>query len=52
MKLSIFCPFGLKTIIHAQKIGVWGVFQPQNEEQYQQKPQKAHLWVVAVLEVY
>ena len=28
MKLSIFCPFGLKTPIHAPKIGVLGVFHP------------------------
>ena len=26
MKLSIFCPFGLKTPIHAPKIGVFGGF--------------------------
>jgi len=29
MKLSIFCPFGLKTPIHAPKIGVLGVLHPQ-----------------------
>jgi len=40
MKLSIFCPFGLKTPIHAPKIGVFGVFHPQNREQYQQKNPK------------
>ena len=28
MKLSIFCPFGLKTPIHAPKIGVFGGFHP------------------------
>jgi len=27
MKLSIFCQFGLKTPIHAPKIGVFGGFQ-------------------------
>ena len=42
MKLSIFCPFGLKTAIHAPKIGVFGVFHPQNGEQCQRNPQKAH----------
>jgi len=52
MKLSIFCPFGLKTPIHAPKIEVLGVFHPENGKQYQQNPQKAHLWVVAVLAVY
>jgi len=29
MKLSIFCPFGLKTLIHAPKIGVFGDFTPK-----------------------
>ena len=29
MKLSIFCPFGLKTPIHAPKIGVLGDFTPK-----------------------
>jgi len=29
MKLSIFCPFGLKTPIHAPKIGVLGYFTPK-----------------------
>jgi len=28
MKLSIFCPFGLKMPIHAPKIGVLGDFTP------------------------
>ena len=28
MKLSKFCPFGLKTPIHAPKIGVFGGFHP------------------------
>jgi len=32
MKLSIFCLFGSKTPIHAQKIVLWGgEFHPQNE---------------------
>ena len=52
MKLSIFCPFGLKTPIHVAKIGVLGVFYPENGEQYQRNPLKAHLLVVAVLAVY
>ena len=52
MKLSIFCQFGLKTPIHALKIGALGVFDPQNGEQYQRYPQKAHLRVITVLEVY
>ena len=29
MKLSIFCPFGLKTPIHTPKIGVFGGFHPK-----------------------
>ena len=41
MKLSILCPFGLKTPIHAWKIRVWGI-SPQNKEQYQRNPQKGH----------
>ena len=36
----IFCPFGLKTPIHAHKIGVLGVFHPQNGKQCQRNPQK------------
>jgi len=32
-KLSILCPFGLKTPIHAAKL-FFGVFHPQNGEQY------------------
>ena len=42
MKLSIFCRFGLKTPIHAPKIGVFGAFYPQNGKQCQRNPQKAH----------
>jgi len=41
MKLSIFCPFGLKTPNHAPKIGVWGVFHPKNGQQYQRNPYRA-----------
>ena len=29
MKLSIFCPFGLKTFIHAPKFGFSGDFAPK-----------------------
>jgi len=42
IQLSIFCPFGLKTLIHAPKIGVFGRFHPWNGEQCQRNPQKAH----------
>jgi len=37
MKLLIFCSFGLKTPIHAQKMGVGEEFHLQNEQQYQPK---------------
>jgi len=40
MKLSVFCPLRLKTPIYAAKIGVLGVFHPQNMEQYQRNPHK------------
>jgi len=40
MKLSIFCPFGLKTPLHAAKTGVFGGFHPQNEKQCQRNPPK------------
>ena len=45
MKLSIFCPFGLKMPIHARPQN-WGFggFHPQNGEQYQQNP-KVHILV-------
>jgi len=52
MKLSIFCPFGLKTPIHAPKIGVFGGFDPQNGDQCQRNPQKEHLRVETVLAVH
>ena len=42
MRLSIFCPFGLKTPIDAPKNGGFGKFHPQNGEQCQRNPQKAH----------
>ena len=34
MKLSIFCPFGLQTPIHAPKLGFWEYFSPKMGEQY------------------
>jgi len=40
MKLSIFCPFGLKTPIHAPKLGVFGGFHPQNRVAMSTKPPK------------
>ena len=42
MKLSTFCPFGLKMPIHSPKIGVFLGFHPQNGEQCQWNPQNAH----------
>ena len=52
MKLSIFCPFGLKTPIYASKNWGFRGILPQNGEQCQRSPQKAHLRVVTVLAVY
>ena len=37
-----FARFGFKTPIHAPKIGVFGGSHPQNGEQCQRNPQKAH----------
>ena len=31
-------------LIHAPKIGFFGGFYPQNGEQYERDPQKAHTW--------
>jgi len=42
MKLPIFRQFGLKKPIQAPKIGVFAALHPQNGEQYQLNPQKAH----------
>ena len=42
MNISIFDAFGWKMRIHAPKIGVFGLFDPQNGEQYQRRPKKAH----------
>jgi len=44
MKLSIFCPFGLKTPIHAPKIGVLGVFHPKMGSNVNETP-KRHILV-------
>jgi len=58
MKLSIFCPFGLKTPVHArpQNWGFGGISRgdiaPQNGEQCQRNPQKEYLRVVTVPGVY
>jgi len=45
MQILIFCTLSLKMPIHAPKIGVFGGFCPQNGEQYERDPQKAHSWV-------
>ena len=39
-----FCTLSFKMPIHAPKIGVFGGFCPQNKQQYQRDPQKAHPW--------
>ena len=44
MKLSIFCPFGLKTPIHAPKIGVLGYFTPKMGSNVNETP-KRHILV-------
>ena len=43
-QISIFCTLSLKMPIHAPKIGFFGGFCPQNGEQYERDPQKAHPW--------
>jgi len=43
MQILIFCTLSLKMPIHAPKIGFLG-FYPQNGEQYERDPQKAHPW--------
>jgi len=40
MKLSIFCPFGLKTPIHAPKIGVFGDFTPKMGSNVNETPKR------------
>ena len=44
MRVFQFHEFGLKTPIHAPKIGVFGVFDPLNGEQYQRNPKRHILW--------
>ena len=43
-QILIFCKLSLKMPIHAPKIEVFGGFCPQNGEQYERDPQKAHPW--------
>jgi len=40
MKLLIFCPFGLKTPIHAPKIGVLEYFTPKMESNVNETPKR------------
>jgi len=47
MQIFIFCTLSLKMPIHAPKIRVFGGFYPQNGEQYERDPQKAHPWAEA-----
>jgi len=42
MQILIFCTLSLKIPIHAPRIGFLGEFYPQNGEQHEQDPQKAH----------
>ena len=44
MQMLIFCKLSLKMPIHAPEIVVFGAFCPQNDEQYERDPQKAHPW--------
>ena len=44
MQILILCTLSLKMPIHAPKNGVFGRFCPQNGEQYERDPQKAHPW--------
>ena len=44
MQILIFSTLSLKMPIHSPKIGVFGGFCPQNGEQYERDPQKAHPW--------
>jgi len=49
MHVFRYCKFGLKTPIHAPKIGVFERFYPLNGEQYQRKPKRHILaWVRVV----
>ena len=49
MKLSIFCPFGLKTPIHAPKIGVFGDFNPKMGSNVNETPKRHILARVRVV---
>jgi len=44
MQILIFCTLSLKMPIHTPKIGAFGGFYPQNGEQYERDPQRAHPW--------
>jgi len=44
MKLSIFCPFGLKTAMHAPKLGFLGNFTPKMGNNVNETP-KRHILV-------
>ena len=44
MQILIFCTLSLKMPIHAPKIGFFWGFCPQNGEQFERDPQKAHPW--------
>ena len=50
MKLSIFCPFGLKTPIHAPKMGVSGDFTPKMGNNVNETPKGTFLRESASLE--
>ena len=49
MKLSIVCPFGLKTPIHAPKIGVLGYFTPKMGSNVNETPKRHILARVRVV---
>jgi len=49
MKLSIFCPFGLKTPIHASNIGVFGGFHPKMGSNVNETPKRHILARVRVV---
>ena len=49
MKLSIFCPFGLKTLIHAHKIGVFRGFTPKMGSNINETPKRHILARVRVV---
>jgi len=49
MKLLIFCPFGLKTPIHAPKMGVSGDFTPKMGNNVNETPKRHILARVRVV---